>query len=257
MKIFYINLDKDIKRRDSMERQLASANLNYERISAVYGQNMSKEALEKCYSRRKALRCQCRELRLSEIGCAMSHIHVYRKIVDEKLPYALILEDDVVIPEGFGDVIGSIERLIQADRPEILLLSPASVDLRHSGAMRASGNYKADPFIGGFFASSYIVTRLAALSLLQELYPVSMEADNWKRLNKFKVSDFYVLSPCLIEQDQDTFGSSTTADYRGFANLGEKLIYKSRRLRCVVLDFFQAPWRRKFHPYNNVLKVKK
>lgn len=50
MKIFYINLDKDTERYESMERQLSSQGLNYERIPAVSGREISKEAMGKRYS---------------------------------------------------------------------------------------------------------------------------------------------------------------------------------------------------------------
>ena len=254
MDIFYINLDKDIERRTSMERQLKSLGLRYQRIPAVYGRELSEEVLLECYSRRKALRCQSRELTFAEIGCAMSHIHVYRKIIEQKLPYALILEDDVLIPENFADAVGAYNAVIQADRPEILLLSPAEADWRQPDQIRKSGICRAVPFSKGYLASSYIVTHLAAQSLLHELYPVSIVADSWERLSTFKVVDVLVLSPFLIKQEQDKFGSSTTADYRPFSNVGEKMIYKIRRIRCVVLDFFSAVWRRQYHPYNDVLK---
>lgn len=256
MQVFYINLDKDTERRESMERQLSSQGLRYERIPGVYGRELNKKALENCYSARRALRRQSRKLTCAEIGCALSHIHVYRRIVEQALPYALILEDDVVIPDGFGDTIADLDGLIRADRPEILLLSPARADLRQAENIRTSGQYKAAPFICGFFTSSYIVTRLAAQSLLKELHPVSMVADNWLRLKTFKVVDIYTLSTCQIEQDQDAFGSSTTDAHKAFPNLSSRMIYKLRRIRCVILDLFEATWRRQFHPYNDVLKLK-
>ena len=34
-----------------------------------------------------------------EIGCALSHINLYKKIVSDKLSYAIILEDDVEFDE--------------------------------------------------------------------------------------------------------------------------------------------------------------
>lgn len=254
MKIFYINLDKDLERRNWMERQLSKQGLMYERIPAVFGREISKEYLEKCYSRRLALLRQSRELSFAEIGVAMSHLRTYHRIIEQELPYALILEDDVIIPNGFCDLIEDLERLVRVDRPEVHLLSPAHADMGQSSEIRSYGNCQASKFVYGYYASSYIVTRLAAQSLLIELYPISIVADNWKRLDAFKVVDIFVISPCLIIQDQDTFGSSTTEDYKGFSNTREEYIYKARRLRCVIIDFLQSVWRRKFHIYNDVIK---
>ncbi len=257
MQIFYINLDNDKERRESMERQLSLSGLNYERMPAVYGRELNKEDLDRCYSRRRALRCQSRELTFAEIGIALSHIHTYHRIVEQHLPYAIVLEDDVILPDDFRDVMVHLESLVQADLPEILLLSPATADCRQSAKIRSAGKYQASPFAGGFFASSYIITRSAAQSLLRELSPVSMVADNWVHMKNFRVVDLYVLSPCLIEQDREAFGSSTNADYQPFSSVYAKVIYKLRRFRCVLLDLFQAAWRRRFHPYNDVLKAKK
>ena len=38
------------------------------------------------------------ELVLAHMGCSASQILAYREIVEEILPYALILEDDVILP---------------------------------------------------------------------------------------------------------------------------------------------------------------
>ena len=255
MKIFYINLDKDRERRESMERQLSSLGLCYERMQAVYGRELSQETLQECYSRKRVFRCQSRELTFAEIGIALSHINIYRRIIDQNIPCALVLEDDVIFPDRFGEAINDLEPLVGVDRPEVLLLSPATADFGQPGKIRTSGEYQAVPFVSGFYASSYIVTRSAAESLLKELYPLSMYADNWNRLKTFKVVDIYVISPCLLEQDREQFGSATDADHRPFPNLFAKLIYKLRRTRCVILDIFAAAWRRKYHPYNDVLKI--
>jgi len=253
MKIFYINLDKDIERRVSMQQQLSKLGLEATRIPGVYGKDLSHEALRQCYSGKKALRNQSRKLTPAEIGIAMSHICVYRTIVDGNIPCALILEDDVILPDGFVEALNDLETLVDKIRPEILLLSPANADFSGLSKIRLCGRYQAAAFAGGFYASSYIITRLSAQSLLKELYPVSMVADSWARLKKYKVIDIYVVRPCLIEQDREQFGSSTDADYQPFPNIFAKLIYKLRRARSIIFDLFFSAWRRKHHPYNDVL----
>lgn len=257
MYIYYVNLDKDTKRREFMEAQLSKIGQTYERVPGIYGRELSKKDLDKYYSKKLALRKQSRELYFSEIGCALSHVNIYQKIVEQNLPYAMILEDDVVIPENFDNVIANLVHLIRPEQPEILLLSPAHGDFNQLSRIRSSGEFKAVPFVFGFYTSSYIVTQTAARSLIKEHTPLGMVIDNWKRMNDFKVADFYVVSPCLIMQDQDAFGSSTNADYKPFLNLFYRLSYKVRRIRCKILDFFQSAWRRRFHPYNDVLRMKK
>ena len=256
MNIFYINLDKHRERRESMEKQLSSLGLSYERMPAVYGRDLSRDELDELYCKKKALRRQSMPLCAAHIGCSASQILVYREIVRRNLPYTLILEDDVVLTDKVAEALDEIVHLIDPERPEILLLSPAHAKLTDDKTVRKQGSYRAAPFASGVYTSSYIVTHSAAQSLLKELYPVGDVADCWARLNRFKVVDIFVLQPHLIEQDQETFGSSTTAGFQPFANSVAKAVYKLRRLRCVVLDRITAPWRRRFHPYNDVLKGK-
>ena len=96
MEIFYINLDKDVERRESMERQLAELGLSYQRIPGVYARGLDEEGLNRVYSRKRALRRHSMDLVLAHVGCSMSKILAYREIVERDLPYALILEDDVI-----------------------------------------------------------------------------------------------------------------------------------------------------------------
>ena len=256
MEIFYINLDKDVARRESMKRQLTELGLSYQRIEAVYGRDLSEEQLRAIYSEKKALRRHSMKLVPAHIGCSASQLLAYREIVRRDLPYALILEDDVILPIDLPDKLLEIEGHIRVGHPEVLLLSPAKGRMLCQDDVRTSERFSVAPFISGYFCSSYIVTNLAAQSLLKELHPVGDVADCWARLNRFKVVDLYAVQPHLIEQEQETFGSSTNADFKPFANSFTKALYKLRRLRCVVLDRLSAPWRRRFHPYNDVLKQK-
>ncbi|MHB8789324.1 MAG: glycosyltransferase family 25 protein [Desulfobulbaceae bacterium] len=256
MMIFYLNLDKDVDRRESMERQLQLVGLPYERISGVYGAGLSDHELSEVYSKHRAMRRYCMDLNKAQIGCAMSKILAYREILERDLPYALILEDDVILPGNLKVSIEFLEKVVDKHKAEIILLSPAAGNFTKTNKVRCANSIILGQYTGGFYASSYIVTKYAAESLLKELFPIDDVADCWPRIKRYKIADIFVLKQPLIEQDQDTFGSSTTADYKGFSNLGAKLIYKARRLRCVIMDFFQAAWRRQFHPYNNVLKTR-
>jgi len=237
-----------------MQQQLSKLGLEATRIPGVYGKDLSHEALRQCYSGKKALRRHSMHLVPAHIGCSASHLLVYREIVHRKFPCALILEDDVILSEKVLDVLFAVENMMNPERPEVLLLSPAKGDFSEQTRVRFSGEYRIGPYMGGYLASSYAVTNLAAQSLLKELNPVGDVADCWPRLKRFKVVDIFVFDPPVIEQDQDVFGSSTNAAYQPFPNLFAKIIYKLRRLRCVAFDSVAAPWRRRFHPYNGVLK---
>lgn len=259
MHIFVINLAKDRARRESIENQLGDLGVSFEFITGVYGASLSEGERKAHYRPAKAFRRCGRPLTPSEIGCALSHVHVYRQIIDRNLPLALILEDDVIVTHSTVPVLSEIASLVNTRRPEVLLLSPAQSASNGHGERTTTSGHVLAPFASGYFTSSYIVTNWAARALLRELYPVGDVADCWRRLERYRVVDLFVVSPTLIEQDQETFGSSTTADYWSQQPGGSyaRMKYKFRRAWGVGTDLFYAPYRRYFRPYAGVRDLDK
>lgn len=100
---FVINLDKDTERMQFMHQQLTSLGISYHRESAVLGSSYT--PTEEEYSAALAIEKGGHALLPGEIGCAVSHARVIEKIVNEQIPYALVLEDDVELPPDFKYVI--------------------------------------------------------------------------------------------------------------------------------------------------------
>lgn len=48
-----------------------------------------------------------------QIGCSLSHVAACRRIVEEGLPYALVVEDDVVLPRNIDDLVRQIGSLLR------------------------------------------------------------------------------------------------------------------------------------------------
>ncbi|HDR2572978.1 TPA: glycosyltransferase family 25 protein, partial [Enterobacter ludwigii] len=79
MKIFIVNLKKSVERRKKMEAQLNALGLSAEFIEAVDGRLMSEEE-------RKGVTANVNYAFLpGEIGCALSHQKIYKKMIDEKI----------------------------------------------------------------------------------------------------------------------------------------------------------------------------
>lgn len=104
LKIFYVNLDDSHDRNQQMIKQLDGLGLTYERISAVYGKDLTDEQKSFVNYHDFLLRMK-RPMQDGEIGCAMSHRLIWQKMLDDNIEYALILEDDVVIDEDVLSVI--------------------------------------------------------------------------------------------------------------------------------------------------------
>lgn len=254
MRVFVINLEKDIQRRENIRTQLESLNMEFDFQNAVYGKNLNAEEMAASYNDNKAKRHQCRSLVSAEIGCALSHVRVYENIIKEKIPCACILEDDVILPDNFISVLNKLEIKLNNLIPQVILLSPAIY--KENAAIQIDENYQLKQYKSGYYTSSYIVNQAAAKTLFKELFPVNDVADCWKRLVKHKLVDIKVVIPTLVNQDQDTFGSSTTDDIQKTYSYNkiQKLKFKFCRVFWLSMDGLLALYHRNIKPYGGIKK---
>jgi glycosyl transferase family 25 len=253
--IFVINLDRDTQRMEWMRAQLVAMGLPFERISGVLGSAMNDAELARDYDDGKAKWRRARSLTPAEIGCAMSHIKAYREIVARGIEAALVMEDDVVLPAELGVLLASCAAHVDAKRPEVWLLTAASVNESVRSVFESTTGHSLRRFRSGFAAGAYVVTLTGAQALLAELYPVGDVADCWERLVRFRVVDIFAFAPNPVWIDMERFGSSTVADFRriyGENRLSRTLSFRLRRARAVVSEPLMAFWRRRFRPYAGV-----
>lgn len=105
-KIFVINLDSSTDRWEACKRQLDDANL--ERISAVDGANLNNVELTKHFDLDLNQLQYHKTLTRGEIGCYLSHRLVWHRIVDEKLDFAIVLEDDFLLNGNIDKLLTSL-----------------------------------------------------------------------------------------------------------------------------------------------------
>jgi glycosyl transferase family 25 len=102
--VYLINLDRATVRRRFALRQLASIGVNPVLIHAVDGSLLELPQLveEGVYSPADAEKAFSRQLSMPEIGCSLSHYHIYQEIVDRGDDVALVLEDDALFLPRFS-----------------------------------------------------------------------------------------------------------------------------------------------------------
>lgn len=109
--IFLINLDDSTERLKHCCEELSKFSIPFERISGVYGKHLTEAQLNQHYSQTLNERVFHRPLGLGEIGCYLSHRKAWQTIVDRKLPYAIVLEDDFNLVGALSDVVSQIDAL--------------------------------------------------------------------------------------------------------------------------------------------------
>lgn len=172
MKIFIVNLKKAEDKRYAMQAQLEKLGItNYEFIEAIYGADLSSEFMtENVYDYPDCA------LTPGEIGCALSHIHIYRRMIKENLPYAIILEDDIVLPNDFVELLQNIPNSIDSPISKVITLGEANKinTLKKFFTFKEYREYTA---VTAFCTYAYVINLAAAKALSQNLLPIRYEAD--------------------------------------------------------------------------------
>lgn len=102
--VYIINLDKDTERLQSTLQECKKITNKYPiRIPGVYGKELPQEIINDnttYFYSKFGIR--------SAIGCAISHINVWNKIIENGDNFALILEDDVMVDNDFSSKFRNI-----------------------------------------------------------------------------------------------------------------------------------------------------
>ena len=91
--LFYINMDKNIYRKNYMENQLNNIDVKFHRIKGVNGHNIKNQKID--YIDGIKFKNFFNDLSNGEIGCTLSHLKAIKTAYDYNLDIAIICEDDV------------------------------------------------------------------------------------------------------------------------------------------------------------------
>lgn len=180
MKTFVINLERSSERKIYMHKLLNNFPfLDYEFVSAVDGRNMDIAERNEKFDLEKFRKRYGFDVRPGEIGCTLSHQKCYRKIVKERIPYVLILEDDANIPINISEILNSVENLVNVKKPRVVLLTGYYWFTQSHSLI---SGYEIVDIYDAFSTQAYLIN-LAAAELLIENKPF-ITADDWRYLRK-------------------------------------------------------------------------
>lgn len=163
---FYINLNRDLDRRQLLEKELARAGISAERIAGVNGRAVP-NWLRPFYDDRMGP---------GEVGCSASHLTICRVIVDRGLPFALVLEDDARLAGGFLTFVENAIRMAPPDWDVIRLIEtsqPSQVLAQIGGGRRLVRYLKIPRSTTGLIISRSGAEKLLTPRLVKE--PIDVE----------------------------------------------------------------------------------
>ncbi|WP_226789070.1 glycosyltransferase family 25 protein [Polaribacter porphyrae] len=113
-KVYYINLDKSIDRREFMENQFKKLNIPITRISAIYGKELPAEVLKKEKKKHNIL-AHFPYPNDGEIGICLTHFKLWEFLSKQPEDFSIVLEDDALIQNNFFEDLEQLLKEITID----------------------------------------------------------------------------------------------------------------------------------------------
>lgn len=235
---FVINLKSATARRESISRQLETLCIPYTIITAVDGRALSNEEIVSNYDEGAAIKKQ-RKLTRAEIATSLSHISVYQTIVREKLPYALVLEDDALLGKNVSEILGLLARKIPPDECTVILLTHVKWYSRRGSSKLGESHLLAKPVPRhAWLAHGYFITQAAAKRLAGALLPISVQADNWMQFQRETSVRIYNIVPYCIGLGELAKESALEAERAGY-ELEMKRRWKAQLRQRLIEPFLK------------------
>jgi glycosyl transferase family 25 len=116
-------MERDKDRKTYITKKLDEYQLSFNFIKAVDGRLLDEKYIGQITSKNKTINSIGREMSRGEIGCVMSHLHIYQKMVDKDIRRAIILEDDIDINcDNFDEIIDFLAKE-NSNNPQVHLLT--------------------------------------------------------------------------------------------------------------------------------------
>ncbi len=202
-----------------MKQQLDALGMPFEWVDAVDGRALTQRQIaETCHLNAVAKSPQW--LNRGAIGCALSHLSVYQKMIDDNIPFALVLEDDVHISESLPHLLPMlVEQLTQQ---EILLLYASSFQKIIFPAAQVTSVHQTYSLAVPkqletiTSAGAYLLSRKVAQNMANSILPIRATADSWGYYQKKGAFEQlrcvipFPIMPAFLQSEIDYISANTT-----------------------------------------------
>lgn len=216
-----------------VRNHLQALGIEFTRVEAVDGNAMSLKERNIHVRRFRARLVRLNKLRPGEIGCALSHLKIYRMMVENQITKALILEDDVELTVDAVEHINAVEKWMNADKPQAVLFTRKT----HAVFSDRRGENKIVRVSRAVDTDAYMITLSAARNILSVNYPIISQADSWTRWNRLHVLDVFRLSPGISRQRREQFASEILIQKIPYLRGFRWFWWKCVRVPSVIIDW--------------------
>ena len=222
---FILHLERAISRKANVEALRARLPVESEIIAAVDGTRLAQDELDRAYARRRFKPRYPFALTATEIGAFLSHRAAWRRIVDERLDFAFVFEDDAQIdPEPFAALL----EFVSAERAAWdYVLLPAKPIRKGAAVARRGALALLRPDAPPLRAIGQIVSRAAAEQLLDRTSPFDRPVDTLLQMTWATGQPLLVASPSPVSDVSRETGGTTVQ--RKSLGLAERLRHEAMR----------------------------
>lgn len=205
MKIFVVSLSRVRERTKYIKAHLDSLKVDYELVDAVDYINLTQADFDVLSDQDAVSRNPY--LSKGVIACSLSHVKVFKLIVERNIDKCLVIEDDAALPRNIKKLLAVVEHEIQPD--EIIALSyfnhhqwSDTTSLSKFQRKRVDESSEmVYPIDLHDIASSmaYVITKEVARKMIDVVMPVSVQTDYWGvYFDKKAFSSFRCLYPVQV-----------------------------------------------------------
>lgn len=207
--IWVINLDKSTDRMNRIKKNFEEHKIKFNRFSAIYGKNVSKEYMN------KNVNSICKKLLCNYgiIGCAASHKTLWQQLIDSDENFYIIFEDDIELNQKSFETIKKIIPYLNNEEYDIDYLNLNCINFGCSiqKTIFTIDEYKfGKPYVP-LQTGAYIITKKGAKKLLNYISNTSYHVDFEILFVKFFSNFNYYASniPIInLTNDETTIGTS-------------------------------------------------
>ncbi|QPZ89700.1 glycosyltransferase family 25 protein [Thioclava electrotropha] len=173
--ILVISLQDAAERRAMVSKQLEALGLSFKFFDAIDGRSGLPAAYENQVDRPGTELYFGRPMSDGEYACALSHLAVYRKIMEENLPGAIILEDDAIIGSAFALFL----KEKGYEHAPLIQLDHLNARVRRVGATstKLESCELWHLYRNAFLTTGYAINQQAASFILEQALPLRCPAD--------------------------------------------------------------------------------
>ena len=216
IKAYVINLDYRLDRKISFCNSYNLKNIEYEIVKAIDKKNiipdilLANNILGKIGYNNLSLKIRNNHYQFNDvgaIGCYLSHIKTWEKIIEDNVDYGIIYEDDVEINKKINEeIIYNYIKNLPKDW-DILLLNKNRI----KGKQYKKNIYKIERFI---CTHSYIIKKTSINKIINNIYPINQQIDfKLSILAKKKIINIYhYKNKSMVYEQNQNFSSNIQTD---------------------------------------------